>query len=59
MFVTKYGNAKEIFQMSDARLGQGPALNLLTATEMAARLSRGETTSVAIVESCFARIEER
>ena len=45
--------------MTDARVGKGPALNRLTATELAARLSRGETTSVAVVKSCLARIEER
>src|SRR5919108_5540647 len=34
-------------------------LNSLTAAEMARRLARGETTSVAIVEACLARIAER
>jgi Asp-tRNA(Asn)/Glu-tRNA(Gln) amidotransferase A subunit family amidase len=45
--------------MSHEHSNGGPRLNLLTATEMAARLSRGETTSVALVEDCLARICNR
>src|SRR5262245_51375850 len=34
-------------------------LNLLSAAALSARLTRGETTSAAVVESCLARIEDR
>jgi Asp-tRNA(Asn)/Glu-tRNA(Gln) amidotransferase A subunit family amidase len=34
-------------------------LNLLSASEMAERLCRGETTSVALIEACLARIDAR
>jgi Asp-tRNA(Asn)/Glu-tRNA(Gln) amidotransferase A subunit family amidase len=33
--------------------------NVLSATELSQLLGRGETTAVAVVESCLARIEER
>ena len=42
-----------------AHLAEQGKLNSLTATEMARRLARGETTSVDIVEACLARIAER
>ncbi len=39
---------------------KGPVgLNTLSATEMAERLDRGETSSAALVEACLARIEAR
>jgi Asp-tRNA(Asn)/Glu-tRNA(Gln) amidotransferase A subunit family amidase len=39
---------------------KGPVgLNVLNATEMAAMLDRGETSSVALVEACLARIDAR
>jgi Asp-tRNA(Asn)/Glu-tRNA(Gln) amidotransferase A subunit family amidase len=47
---------------SDARplRDRGPGgLNLLSATEAAGKLERGETTSVALVEDCLARIAAR
>jgi Asp-tRNA(Asn)/Glu-tRNA(Gln) amidotransferase A subunit family amidase len=43
--------------MSEAASRQ--SLNVLSATELSDRLGRGDATSVALVESCLARIEER
>ena len=45
--------------MRDARNRRPGGLNLLTATEMAAKLDRRETTSVALVEDCLARVADR
>jgi amidase len=45
--------------MDDAPSHHRHQLNVLSATELSQLLHRGETTSVAVVESCLARIEER
>jgi Asp-tRNA(Asn)/Glu-tRNA(Gln) amidotransferase A subunit family amidase len=45
--------------MTDLRHAGPAGLNLLTATEAAERLSKGQTTSVQLVEDCLARIAAR
>jgi amidase len=40
-------------------MGDHDKLNALSATDLSTRLSRGETTALAVVESCLARITER
>jgi amidase len=45
--------------MDDVRSPDRHQLNVLSATKLSQLLGRGETTAVAIVESCLARIEAR